>query len=74
MSFASLLAFVPHLRFLAVLMAGAYGLINAILAFLAPLTDGWTHWAVTLVAVPPMVVGMVHLVLPLARRLPKRER
>lgn len=57
-----------HLRFLAGMMVGAYGLINAILALLSPVTEGWPTWAVTLCAVPPMVVGMVHLVLPLARR------
>lgn len=58
-----------HLRFLALMMVGAYVLINALLALLAPLTGGWPVWATTLCAVPPMVVGMVHVVLPLARSL-----
>ncbi len=57
-----------HLRFLGTMMLGAYGLINAILALLSPLTEGWPTWLVTLLAVPPMVLGMVHLVLPVARK------
>ena len=57
-----------HLRFLGTMMLGAYGLINALLALLAPFTEGWPTWAVTLCAVPPMVLGMVHLVLPVARK------
>lgn len=64
----SLLAVLAHLRFLGTMMVGAYGLINLILTLLSPLTTGWPVWATTLIAVPPMVVGMVHLVLPLARR------
>lgn len=62
------LAILTHLRFLGMMMVGAYGLINLILAVLSPLTAGWPVWATTLLAVPPMVVGMVHLVLPVARR------
>lgn len=64
----SILAVLAHLRFLGLMMVGAYGLINAILTLLSPLTTGWPVWATTLLAVPPMVVGMVHLVLPVARR------
>lgn len=56
-----------HLRFLGLMMIGAYLLINLILGLLSPLTVGWPVWATTLCAVPPMVVGMVHVVLPLAR-------
>ncbi len=56
-----------HLRFLGLMMAGAYVLINVILVLLSPVTAGWPVWATTLCAVPPMVVGMVHVVLPLAR-------
>lgn len=62
------LAILAHLRFLGLMMVGAYALINTILALLSPLTAGWPIWASTLLAVPPMVMGMVHLVLPLARR------
>ncbi|MGL4291260.1 MAG: hypothetical protein ACRCVA_33215 [Phreatobacter sp.] len=64
-------ATLAHFRFLATLMVGAYGLINTLLFALAPLTAGWPTWAVTALAVPPMVLGMVHLVIPLARRAPR---
>lgn len=57
-----------HIRFLLTLMMGAYLLINGILALLAPVTADWPIWAVTALAVPPMVIGMVHLVIPFARR------
>lgn len=63
-SISSLLA---RLRFLGTLMLGAYLLINLILLALAPLTAGWSSWAVTALAVPPMVLGMVYLVMPVAR-------
>lgn len=63
-SISSLLA---RLRFLGTLMLGAYLLINLILLALAPLTTGWSSWAVTALAVPPMVLGMVYLVIPVAR-------
>jgi hypothetical protein len=57
-----------RLRFLATLMLGAYLLINLILTALAPVTTGWSTWSVTALAVPPMVLGMVYLVMPIARR------
>ncbi|SFC27803.1 hypothetical protein SAMN05428997_105188 [Bosea sp. CRIB-10] len=57
-----------RLRFLGTLMLGAYLLINALLLALAPLTASWPIWSVTALAVPPMVLGMVYLVMPLARR------
>jgi hypothetical protein len=57
-----------RLRFLGTLMLGAYLLINLILAALAPVTFGWSTWAVTALAVPPMVLGMVYLVIPIAKR------
>ncbi|WP_126112915.1 MULTISPECIES: hypothetical protein [unclassified Bosea (in: a-proteobacteria)] len=60
--------FLAHLRFLGTLMIGAYLLINALLLALTPLTGGWPIWSVTALAVPPMVLGMVYLVMPLARR------
>ncbi len=59
---------VVRLRFLGTLMLGAYLLINLILAALAPVTAGWSTWSVTALAVPPMVLGMVYLVIPIARR------
>jgi antibiotic biosynthesis monooxygenase (ABM) superfamily enzyme len=69
--------FLAHLRFLGTLMLGAYLLINALLLGLTPLTSGWPIWSVTALAVPPMVLGMVYLVMPLARRAlapPLRQR
>jgi hypothetical protein len=57
-----------RLRFLATLMLGAYLLINLLLSALAPLTSGWPTWSVTALAVPPMVLGMVYLVIPIAHR------
>ncbi|MGE4372169.1 MAG: hypothetical protein AB7E29_04575 [Xanthobacter sp.] len=61
-----------HLRFLLLMMLGAYLLINAILYLLAPLTEGWPVWLTTLVAVPFMVLGMVHVIAPFAA--PKKPR
>ncbi|MGQ3676599.1 hypothetical protein ACT6QH_14025 [Xanthobacter sp. TB0139] len=61
-----------HLRFLALMMVGAYLLINAILYVLAPLTEGWPIWLTTLVAVPFMVIGMVHVIAPFAA--PKKPK
>lgn len=57
-----------RLRFLGTLMLGAYLLINLILLALSPFTTGWPTWLVTALAVPPMVLGMVYLVMPIARR------
>ena len=65
---AALAPKLAHIRFLLTLMMGAYLLINGILALIGPLTTGWPIWAVTALAVPPMVIGMVHLVIPIARR------
>lgn len=65
----SLSLVLAQLRFLAILMLGAYLLINALLSLLGPLTEGWPTWAVTGLTVPPMVLGMVYLVIPLARRI-----
>ena len=55
-------------RFLGILIVAAYALINIILVALGPLTAGWPTWAVTALAVPPMVLAMVHVVIPIARR------
>jgi antibiotic biosynthesis monooxygenase (ABM) superfamily enzyme len=57
-----------QLRFLATLMLGAYLLINLLLLALSPFTTGWPTWSVTALVVPPMVLGMVYLVIPVARR------
>lgn len=64
--FVSVLA---RLRFLLLAMLGAYAVLNLLLMLLAPLTAHWPTYAVTALAVPPMVLAMVHVVIPLARRL-----
>lgn len=58
-----------RLRFLLLAMLGAYTVLNLLLLLLAPLTVHWPTYAVTALAVPPMVLAMVHAVIPLARRL-----
>jgi len=68
MSYRPFAAFLDRGRFLAILMLGAYALINLILVALAPITAGWPIWATTALAVPPMVLGMVYMVIPIARR------
>lgn len=57
-----------RIRFLAVAMLGAYLVLNVLLAVLMPLLEGWPLYALTAVTVPPMVLAMVYLVIPLARR------
>lgn len=56
-------------RFVAAAMVGAYLVINLLLALVTPLTPGWPLPALTAVVVPPMVLAMIHLVIPLARRV-----
>ncbi|BBF93124.1 hypothetical protein [Blastochloris tepida] len=56
-------------RFLAIAMSGAYLFLNALMLLTSPLTAGWPMWGVTALNVPPMVLAMVHLVIPLARRV-----
>lgn len=56
-------------RFVAAAIAGAYVVINLLLAVVSPFTSGWPMPAVTAVVVPPMVLSMIHLVIPLARRV-----
>lgn len=67
MSTAARVPVLARLRFLGTLMLGAYLLINLILTALAPITAGWSTWSVTALAVPPMVLGMLYLVMPIAR-------
>jgi hypothetical protein len=55
-------------RFLGTAMAGAYAVLNVLLAVLAPLTEGWPTYGTTALAVPPMVLAMVYVVIPLARK------
>ena len=57
-----------RMRFLAAAMIGAYVVINALLLALKPLTEGMRPLAFTAILVPPMVLAMVYVVIPLARR------
>jgi antibiotic biosynthesis monooxygenase (ABM) superfamily enzyme len=56
-------------RFLAAAIGGAYVVLNGLLTAAAPLTAKWPVYAVTAVTVPPMVLVMIYVVIPLARRL-----
>lgn len=56
------------LRFLGATMIGAYITINALLFALRPFTQGMSPFASTALLVPPMVLAMVYLVIPAARR------
>ncbi len=58
-----------RLRFLAVTTVGAYVVINLLMVLLRPVTRGLPQLGMTALIVPPMVLAMVHLVIPLARRL-----
>jgi hypothetical protein len=55
-------------RFLAVAMLGAYVVLNVLLVAVAPITAHWPIYGVTAVTVPPMVLTMIYLVIPIARR------
>lgn len=57
-----------RLRFLAATMVGAYLALNAVMYALAPLTRGMPPLASTAIVVPPMVLAMVYLIIPLAKR------
>ena len=60
--------FIVRCRFLAAAMLGAYVVLNTLLAAVAPLTAHWPIYGVTALTIPPMVLAMVYLVIPLARR------
>jgi hypothetical protein len=57
-----------QLRFLAAVMLGAYVAINGLMLILAPIMRGMTPLASTAVLVPPMVLAMVYVVIPIAKR------
>lgn len=57
-----------QLRFLGTATIGAYLVINALMLVLRPLTLGLPQLGMTAVIVPPMVLAMVFLVMPVARR------
>lgn len=57
-----------QLRFLGATMVGAYAVLNALMLILKPITQGMPPLASTALVVPPMVLAMVYLVIPMARR------
>lgn len=57
-----------RLRFLSAAILGAYVVINLLMFVLGPLTRDWPQLGMTAVIVPPMVLAMVFLVIPIARR------
>lgn len=63
---------IAQLAFYAVNSAGAYVALNVLLFLAAPVLKGWSVAAATAVTVPPMVVIMVHTVVPLAARAKTR--
>lgn len=60
---------IARCRFLLVAMSGAYVVLNVLLAMVAPLTAHWPIYGVTALTIPPMVLAMVYLVIPIARRV-----
>ncbi|HLH93056.1 MAG TPA: hypothetical protein VKX28_31925 [Xanthobacteraceae bacterium] len=60
---------IARCRFLAAAMLGAYVVLNALLAAVTPITVHWPVYGVTALTIPPMVLAMIYLVIPLARRL-----
>jgi len=57
-----------RIRFLLATMAGAYVALNALMFVLRPITQGMTPLISTAILVPPMVLAMVYLIIPVARR------
>jgi hypothetical protein len=55
-------------RFLGVLMVGAYLILNVLMLALKPVTHGMTPFLSTALLVPPMVLAMVYVVIPVAKR------
>lgn len=58
-----------RLRFAASIAPGAWALVTLLLYLWHPLLAALPTWALTMVIVPQMVIGMVFLVIPLAQRL-----
>lgn len=55
-------------RFLGAAMVGAYAVINLLMLALKPFTHGMAPIGSTAILVPPMVLAMVYVVIPLAKR------
>lgn len=63
-----------RLRFAATIAPGAWLLVTLLLYLWRPLIIGLPTWALTLVIVPQMVLGMVFLVIPLSQRVAATRR
>lgn len=57
-----------RLRFLGATMVGAWIALNVVMYALTPLTRGLHPLASTAIVVPPMVLMMVYLIIPVAKR------
>ncbi|EJB01454.1 antibiotic biosynthesis monooxygenase (ABM) superfamily enzyme [Rhizobium sp. BK619] len=56
-------------RFLGAAIIGAYIVLNALNILLFRLTEGLGQAGASAITVPPMVVAMLYVVVPLARKL-----
>ena len=63
-----------RLRFAVTIAPGAWLLVTLLLYLWQPLIIGLPTWALTLVIVPQMVLGMVFLVIPLSQRVAATRR
>lgn len=59
---------IARLRFLGATMLGAWIALNIVMYALKPLTHGMHPLASTALVVPPMVLMMVYLIIPAAKR------
>jgi antibiotic biosynthesis monooxygenase (ABM) superfamily enzyme len=59
---------VARFRFLGAAMVGAYLVINLLMFLLRPVVEGMHPFASTALLVPPMVLAMVYVVIPVAKR------
>lgn len=57
-----------QLAFYVISAAGAYVALNLLLLLVQPFVSGWPVIATTAITVPPMVVAMIHAVVPVAAR------
>ena len=64
----AILMHASQLRFLGVTMVGAYIALNILMLALRPITAGMPPLAATALVVPPMVLAMVYLIIPIAKR------
>jgi len=55
-------------RFFTVASIGAYSVLNVLLQVVHSFAAAWPTYAVTAITVPPMVLSMIYVVIPFARR------